>query len=136
MADFGAPQSRNEAILQNILGAENELLPPQSRIEVLLQAILEQGIAGGLPSHTIADIGKVLGINSENEPAWVGGGGGGEIPAPTLETRGGIKARTAQDTSGMQEVVVGSDGKAYVNNDYSSLVHAIVGTAPIEGSEE
>ena len=43
MSDFGAPQSRNEAILQNMLGADNELLPPESRIEVLLQALLEQG---------------------------------------------------------------------------------------------
>ena len=132
MADFGAPQSRNEAILQNILGADNELLPPQSRIEVLLQAILEQGIAGGLPSHTIADIGKVLGINSENEPAWLEGGGG-EIPAPTLETRGGIYAQTVQDVSNMQEVVVGANGKAYVYNDYSSLVHLIVGESEVEG---
>lgn len=41
--DFAAPESRNEAILQNILGADNELLPPESRIETLLQAILEQG---------------------------------------------------------------------------------------------
>lgn len=38
-----APQSRNEAILQNILGADNKLIPPESRIEVLLQDILEQG---------------------------------------------------------------------------------------------
>lgn len=37
------PQSRNEAILQNILGADNELLEPQSRIEELLQDILVQG---------------------------------------------------------------------------------------------
>lgn len=39
---FGAPQSRNEAILQNMLGANNELLPPESRIEVLLQLLLEE----------------------------------------------------------------------------------------------
>lgn len=43
---FDAPQSRNEAILQNILGAENELGDPQSRIEELLQEILEQGGGG------------------------------------------------------------------------------------------
>lgn len=41
MAEFEAPQSRNEAILQNMLGADNELLPPESRIEVLLQMLLE-----------------------------------------------------------------------------------------------
>lgn len=33
---FEAPQSRIEAILQNILGADNEILPPFSRNEVLL----------------------------------------------------------------------------------------------------
>ena len=40
MAEFDAPQSRNEAILQNILGADNVLVDPQSRIEAILQAIL------------------------------------------------------------------------------------------------
>ena len=40
MAEFDAPQSRNEAILQNILGADNVLLPPQSRNEAILQNIL------------------------------------------------------------------------------------------------
>ena len=38
--EFGSPQSRNEAILQNILGAKNPLLYPQSRIETLLLALL------------------------------------------------------------------------------------------------
>ena len=37
---FNDPQSRNEAILQNILGASNVLVDPQSRIEAILQAIL------------------------------------------------------------------------------------------------
>lgn len=37
---FQAPMSRNEAILQNILGANNVLVDPQSRIEAILQAIL------------------------------------------------------------------------------------------------
>ncbi len=42
MADkFETPQSRNEAILQNMLGAENELLPPFSRIETLLLELLD-----------------------------------------------------------------------------------------------
>ena len=50
--DFGEPQSRNEAILQNILGADNEILPPVSRIEELLIDILEQGGGGSLPSGT------------------------------------------------------------------------------------
>ena len=41
MSDFGAPQSRNEAILQNMLGADNELGDPMSRIEYLLMQLLE-----------------------------------------------------------------------------------------------
>ena len=44
---FDAPQSRNEAILQNMLGADNALEPPQSRIEDLLQQILDSGGGGG-----------------------------------------------------------------------------------------
>lgn len=36
---FEAPQSRIEAILQNMLGADNEILPPFSRNEILLLKI-------------------------------------------------------------------------------------------------
>jgi len=39
-SEFGDPESRNEAILQNILGGENSLLYPTSRIETLLLAML------------------------------------------------------------------------------------------------
>lgn len=46
MAEFEAPQSRNEAILQNMLGANNALSPPESRIENLLIQILNQGGGG------------------------------------------------------------------------------------------
>lgn len=42
-----APQSRNEAILQNILGADNDLLPPMSRIENLLLQLLGKLGGGG-----------------------------------------------------------------------------------------
>lgn len=53
---FEQPQSRNEAILQNMLGAENELVPPQSRIEALLQAILLQGVPdGAVTTDKLAD---------------------------------------------------------------------------------
>ena len=37
------PQSRVEAILQNMLGENNELQPPQTRVEELLLELLEQG---------------------------------------------------------------------------------------------
>ena len=52
MSGFDAPQSRNEAILQNILGANNELAPTQSRIEALLKQILESGGAIMTPITT------------------------------------------------------------------------------------
>lgn len=42
MADHDAPQSANEAILQNILGETNPIREPQSRIEELLIELLEQ----------------------------------------------------------------------------------------------
>lgn len=40
---FRDPQSANEALLQNILGAENEIREPQSVIETLLKEIWEGG---------------------------------------------------------------------------------------------
>jgi hypothetical protein len=40
-------QSRNENILENMLGAQNPLGDPQSREEALLMQILEQGGGGG-----------------------------------------------------------------------------------------
>lgn len=45
--DLGAPQSRNEVLLMNILGANYEVEEPQSRIEYLLKEILENGGGGG-----------------------------------------------------------------------------------------
>lgn len=48
------PQSPNEAILQNILGEENELREPRSVTEYYLQEILKQGGGGGkLYAHNI-----------------------------------------------------------------------------------
>ena len=44
--NFREPQSPNEAILQNILGEQNELREPRSVTEFYLQKILEQGGGG------------------------------------------------------------------------------------------
>lgn len=60
---FDAPQSRNEAILQNILGANNVLGEPQSRIEVLLMQILEQG-GGGADKEDVSN--KVTSLSAES----------------------------------------------------------------------
>ena len=53
------PQSRNEAILQNILGADNEFLPPESRIEILLQELLAKLGGGGEAAEVQVDY-KIL----------------------------------------------------------------------------
>ena len=57
MAEFDKPLSRTEAILQNALGAENEVVP-QSRVEELLQRLdeaLENGGGGGSSSGSNVD---------------------------------------------------------------------------------
>ena len=107
MADnenLGAPQSRNEALLQNILGANYDLgepqsrneallmkiagedvdvdFEPQSRIEVLLKEIIEQGGGGGgmTPSEALNAIFNrsftgdiVINVtNPESNPTWSG----------------------------------------------------------------
>lgn len=63
MAEFESPQSRNEAILQNILGADNNLLPPESRIETLLQQLLAS--LGGSGDDKEFEIGYKI-INKQN----------------------------------------------------------------------
>lgn len=45
--DLGAPQSRNEMYLMNMLGASYDPGDPQSRIEYLLKEILESGGGSG-----------------------------------------------------------------------------------------
>lgn len=63
MAEFDTPQSRNEAILQNILGANNELLPPESRIETLLQMLL--AMLGGGGENTEVEVAYKI-LNKQN----------------------------------------------------------------------
>lgn len=63
MSEFNAPESRNEAILQNILGADNELLPPESRIETLLQMLL--AMLGGGGDETEVEIAYKI-LNKQN----------------------------------------------------------------------
>lgn len=81
---FESPGSRNEAILQNMLGANNPLEPPGSRIEDLLQQLLEEGGGSGLPPVTSSDNGKVLGVENG---AW------GKIPGVYV-VNGSITSQT------------------------------------------
>lgn len=54
--DLGAPQSRNEMYLMNMLGASYEPGEPQSRIEYLLKEILENGGGSGDVSGVKGDV--------------------------------------------------------------------------------
>lgn len=71
MADFEKPESRNEAILQNMLGADNPLGEPLSRIEALLMQVLQvlQNIEGwseasALTGKTLLEVGNDAEENS------------------------------------------------------------------------
>lgn len=61
---FEKPQSREEAILQNMLGANNVLEPAQSRIEALLLEILETGGGGGGGTTNYEHLNNLPQINS------------------------------------------------------------------------
>ena len=50
-----------------------------------------------------------------------------EPPTPTVDKRGGIHAESVEDTSGLVEVVVGADGKGYV--DVSKAIEDAIGSA-------
>ena len=102
---FDPPKSRNEAILQNMLGANNTLETPKSRVEDLLLRILQQGGSGGgvtpeqlaaaiaayfeqnpipeeLPTVTASDNGKFLRVVSG---AWAAA----TVPAAESNSFGG-----------------------------------------------
>lgn len=88
--EFGEPESRNEAILQNMLGADNELIPPESRIEKLLIDLLEELQNGG------------------------GGGGGESVIAwkPTVTAQGVISwTRTSSTTTPESQNIRGPQGE-------------------------
>lgn len=58
--DFGTPQSRIEALLQNILGESYDIGAPRSRNEALLMAIAEGGGTAGTPI-TNDEIDEIIG---------------------------------------------------------------------------
>lgn len=63
MSNFETPLSREEAILQNMLGAQNILEPPMSRTEDLLQQILENG-----PRPTPEEVRQIIEDYIEEHP--------------------------------------------------------------------
>ena len=58
MPTLDAPQSRIEALLQNILGEHYDIGEPQSRNEALLMLIAEQG--GEVESITSEEITEIV----------------------------------------------------------------------------
>lgn len=58
MAELDAPQSRIEALLQNILGESYDIGAPQSRNEALLMAIDEEiaGLVNPITDEEITEI--------------------------------------------------------------------------------
>lgn len=76
--EFRTPQSANEAILQNILGADNELRAPQSRIEKLLIEISEmpsdENVAVPYLNNTLTEVkkGNLKGVTDIGEGAFYG----------------------------------------------------------------
>lgn len=113
---FDAPQSRNEAILQNILGASNELEAPQSRIESLLLQLLtmiSSGV-GGYYEPSVSDEGVLSWTPSEErmpavQPANIKG------PAGTNGTNGaaagfGTPTASVDNNIGTPSVVVTASG--------------------------
>lgn len=82
MGEFDTPQSRNEAILQNMLGADNTLAAPQSRNEKLLlkllgenvtiedpqsriEVLLKEMIDRGFTAFDESDVGKVVTLDDD-----------------------------------------------------------------------
>ena len=113
----------------NVIANDSSLLSSLPYIATFRQRLLETYGNTNLQAKLTA--GTNITIDANNVISATGGGSG-DVPAPTTTTRGGIYARTEQDTSNMQEVVVGSDGKAYVYNDYTSLADLIIGESEEE----
>lgn len=94
-------QSRNEAILENMLGADNELTTPQSRNEKLLlkllgenvtietpqsrvETLLTEMIDKGFTAFTDDDVGKVVAKEGDKYVLEASSGGGGSVTTGTI----------------------------------------------------
>jgi len=83
-------QSRNEDALENILGAQNELLPPMSRNEKILHAILGEDIPLDEPQSRIEEL--LMQIYEQ------GGGGGGDVYLEQFASSAEYRSGTMSDT--------------------------------------
>ena len=121
MADFEQPQSRNEAILHNILGADNQLAEPQSRIETLLQLLLQE--LGGGGDVAAPEIGYKI-LNKQNISIVHGSQSRANFNSYLILTQVGIiyvkvvdGVVTAENLAGYTYTVSGSVSNQTVNID-------------------
>lgn len=129
---FETPESRNEAILQNILGANNNLLPPESRIETLLQLLLQE--LGGGGDVATPEIGYKI-LNKQNVTITHGSNSRAKYNAYLILTQVGIiyvkvvdGSVTSSNLAGYTYTVSGSVTDNTVNLDlgYSWNVGVII----------
>lgn len=100
-------QSRVEAILQNMLGAENVLEPPQSRVEELLLLLLEQGSTGG--EVTAEAVAAAIGNMTQEQLSQV------------LEDIGAEPLPIVEAVTGTTPTIAAADNHIYKRGEVTSL---------------
>lgn len=103
---FDKPQSRNEAILQNMLGANNELEPPKSRVEALLQ-----DIAGKMPEANPSEgttTGTLERLKIGDDIYTVEGGGSGTSDYDALNNKPQIAGVTLSGDKSLADLGIAS----------------------------
>ena len=103
---FDKPQSRNEAILQNMLGANNELEPPKSRVEALLQ-----DIAGQMPEANPSEgttTGTLERLKIGDDIYTVEGGGSGTSDYDALNNKPQIAGVTLSGDKSLADLGIAS----------------------------
>ena len=100
-------QSRVEAILQNMLGAENVLEPPQSRVEELLLLLLEQRSTGG--EVTAEAVAAAIGNMTQEQLSQV------------LEDIGAEPLPIVDVVAGTTPTIAAADNHAYTCGEVTSL---------------
>jgi len=103
---FDKPQSRNEAILQNMLGANNELEPPKSRVEALLQ-----DIAGQMPEANPSEgttTGTLERLKIGDKIYTVEGGGSGTSDYDALNNKPQIAGTTLSGNKSLADLGIAS----------------------------
>ena len=103
---FETPQSTNEAILQNMLGASNEIKPPQSRVEKLLQEL-----SGQMPEANPSEgttTGTLERLKIGDDIYSVEGGGSGTSDYDALNNKPQIAGTTLSGNKSLADLGIAS----------------------------